>query len=269
MAGRIRTIKPEILENKRTAALDSDAFRLFIGCIALADDYGNLCAEPMRLQGAVFWSWNPRETVANLLGTLASARLLAIYRVDGQQFAHIIGWTEHQRVDKPGKPKVPKPEAADPVGEQAVTEDSRGTRETVATESREPRETPNPEWKGGEGRGEEEETREKMPFTISEAVSALKTEAGDRIVTDPFPQKQVKNLTALIRRFPVLSDWALIGSWLGAGGEWRADLGVGELVSSFEKWLGLARQWDAKGRRPPKGGSAMNTESVKKIGRLF
>jgi two-component system sensor histidine kinase BaeS len=37
MSGRIRTIKPELLDDERTATLSDAAFRLFIGLILLAD----------------------------------------------------------------------------------------------------------------------------------------------------------------------------------------------------------------------------------------
>jgi len=41
VAGRIRCIKPELLEDERTAGLSHEAFRLFIGLILLSDDEGN------------------------------------------------------------------------------------------------------------------------------------------------------------------------------------------------------------------------------------
>lgn len=42
---RIRTLKPEILEDARTAGLSDAAFRLFVAMIVLADDHGNLRAD--------------------------------------------------------------------------------------------------------------------------------------------------------------------------------------------------------------------------------
>lgn len=125
--GRIRTLKPEILEDKVTAGLTSDEFRLFVGMILLADDYGNLRAEPAWLSGQIFWlaglSRDPRECVARL----ADARLVELYLVDGQSYAHIRNWAKHQRVDRPGKPRVPR--------------ENEGIRETLATLSRDPRDT--------------------------------------------------------------------------------------------------------------------------------
>ena len=55
MAGRIRTIKPELLEDAKTAKLSHEAWRLFVSSILLADDYGAFRAEPGFLRGTVFW----------------------------------------------------------------------------------------------------------------------------------------------------------------------------------------------------------------------
>lgn len=44
MAGRIRSMKPEILDDAIIAGLTDAAFRLFIAMIMVADDHGNLRA---------------------------------------------------------------------------------------------------------------------------------------------------------------------------------------------------------------------------------
>ncbi|MCL2724587.1 MAG: hypothetical protein FWD69_09150 [Polyangiaceae bacterium] len=54
--GRIRSIKPEILEDAVTAGLSDVAFRIFIAVIVLADDYGRFRAEPGWLRGQIYWS---------------------------------------------------------------------------------------------------------------------------------------------------------------------------------------------------------------------
>lgn len=84
MARLIRTIKPEILENERTAALQHDTWRLFVSLLLLADDYGNLPAHPARLRGAVFWAKDARD-VADLLEELRRAGLIRKYRIRGRQ----------------------------------------------------------------------------------------------------------------------------------------------------------------------------------------
>lgn len=110
MAGRIRTIKPEILEDERTASLSSDAWRLYVSMWLLADDHGNLYAHPAQLGGSVFWACPNPVRADDLLEELATAGLIERYQVRGQRYAHISGWAKHQRVDNAGKPRVPGPE---------------------------------------------------------------------------------------------------------------------------------------------------------------
>lgn len=144
MSGRIRTIKPEMLEDAIIAGLSHEAFRLFIACILCADDYGNLRAHPDQLKGSAFWLRESREGVANLLEELGSAAVIARYHVRGQPYLHLCGWFTHQRVDKPGRPRVPGPKDPEAVVFAGAHNDSRDCRETVATPSRESQEKPEP-----------------------------------------------------------------------------------------------------------------------------
>ena len=54
MAGRIRSIKPELLEDEKAAALSDAAWRLFVSSWLLADDYGCFRAGP-RYLAALVW----------------------------------------------------------------------------------------------------------------------------------------------------------------------------------------------------------------------
>lgn len=120
---RIRSIKPELLEDERTARLTHLQWRLFVSCLLLADDYGNFRADPQRVHGAALWAH--RVDTAKTLEELAEAGLLELYTIDGQRYAHVRGWSKHQKVDHPGKPTVPgRPEA--------LANSSRDVRETVA-----------------------------------------------------------------------------------------------------------------------------------------
>ncbi len=117
---RIRTIKPELLEDEKVAALSHLEWRLFVSCLLLADDYGNFRAAPARIHGSALWA-HPREDLAKALEALATTTLVIFYVVEGQSYAHIAGWEKHQKVDHPGKPLCP-----------ALTAVSRDTRETLA-----------------------------------------------------------------------------------------------------------------------------------------
>lgn len=128
MSGRIRTLKPEILEDERTAHLSHASYRLFIGLILVADDYGNFRANPDQLRGAIFWGAppdDPRTSEAGgidaLLADLArveddgSPGLITLYRVKGQRYGHLNGWSKNQKVQKPGAPRVPGPKEGENV----------------------------------------------------------------------------------------------------------------------------------------------------------
>lgn len=117
MAGRIRTIKPELMEDAVTAGLSHAAFRLFVGMILLADDHGHLRANPRWLAGQVFHGRDLDETcnicgyggsIEDLVAELG-AKLVMFYEVDGQRYARLNGWQKHQRIDNAGPPRIPLP----------------------------------------------------------------------------------------------------------------------------------------------------------------
>lgn len=110
MSGRIRTIKPELLEDAKTARLGHLEFRLFVAMLLMADDYGNLRASAAFIRGTVFWGCDEDEDeIERAVAELEEAGLLTGYEMRGQRYVHISGWAKHQRVDKPGKPRVPSP----------------------------------------------------------------------------------------------------------------------------------------------------------------
>jgi hypothetical protein len=112
MSGRIRSVKPEILEDGVTAGLSDTAFRLFIAAIVLADDYGNFRSEPHYLRGQVYWKLDPTKDVSAALTELE--QLVSFYVVKGQTYGSIRNWMKHQRVSHPGKPRVPGPQEGVP-----------------------------------------------------------------------------------------------------------------------------------------------------------
>lgn len=107
MSGRIRTVKPEWLDDERLALASSDARVLSIALILLSDDFGNGRASLPLLAGRVF----PGKLLETLESALAELTgwFVELYSADGQQYFHIRNWTKHQKVDKPGKPRVPAP----------------------------------------------------------------------------------------------------------------------------------------------------------------
>ena len=110
MSGRIRSIKPELLEDAITAGLSHEAFRLFIGMILVADDHGNFRASPRWLEGQVFHAQPLTDgvTMETLFAELAK-KLVLFYLIEGQPYASITGWRKHQRIENAGENRVPMP----------------------------------------------------------------------------------------------------------------------------------------------------------------
>jgi hypothetical protein len=141
---RIRSIKPELLEDEKAAGLNHLEWRVFVSLFLLADDYGNFRAAPGRVSGAALWS-HPGENVGAVLEHLRTVGLIRLYSVDGQLYGHLNGWEKHQKVDHPGKPSCPFPPATE--------DDSRESREGLAKVP----ETVAPDRKGMDRKGEERE----------------------------------------------------------------------------------------------------------------
>ncbi len=109
MSGRIRSVKPEWLEDERLAFSSPNARVLSIGLLLLADDYGNGRANPAWLRGQVFPGHELVDDTRAALSELEKLRFVLLYESDGQSYFAIRNWDKHQKVDKPGKPRVPSP----------------------------------------------------------------------------------------------------------------------------------------------------------------
>lgn len=107
MAGRIRSIKPEIIEDERPASLSDSAWRLWVSMWLVADDHGNCRASVEYLRGKIWWAHTTSPDVEALLRELAKAGSIVRYIVRGQQYAHVERWEKHQRIDNAGTPRVP------------------------------------------------------------------------------------------------------------------------------------------------------------------
>ncbi len=137
MSGRIRSIKPELLDDAVTAGLSDMAFRIFVSAIVLADDYGRLRAEPGWLMGQIYWT---RTLVVEEFTEALKALdpLVQFYQVNGQRYAVIRNWSKHQKVSHPGKPRVPPPE-------ETLAKPSGGSPEALVPDLRSPISDPDPD----------------------------------------------------------------------------------------------------------------------------
>jgi hypothetical protein len=109
---RIRTIKPEIVEDEGLGKCSRDARLTFILCITIADDAGVFRANERFLRRTLF-PYDDEELTTERVGSwiseLADAGLVRLYEVNGETFADLPGWAKHQRVDNAATPKYPRP----------------------------------------------------------------------------------------------------------------------------------------------------------------
>lgn len=113
---RIRSIKPEWMEDERLLMAGLPARTLSVCLILLADDYGNGRGNAELLRARAMPS-ETQDLFDAAYKRLVEIGFVDVYEVRGQTYFHIRNWSKHQRVDKPGKPMVPPPEpdeAAEP-----------------------------------------------------------------------------------------------------------------------------------------------------------
>lgn len=112
---RIRTIKPEMPGSASVALCSRDARLLFVWLITDADDAGRIAGSAKRLAGALY----PHDDdvtgtdVDRWLRELCDAGLVRSYWVSGARYIELVGWAEHQRINKPSPSRLPGPEQAD------------------------------------------------------------------------------------------------------------------------------------------------------------
>jgi hypothetical protein len=98
MMARARNIKPGFFTNDDLGELSPLARLGFIGLWGQADFNGNMKYKPKRLKVEVL----PYDNVdfAELVGELQQAGFVEIYRVDGENFLHVVNFRKHQRPHK-------------------------------------------------------------------------------------------------------------------------------------------------------------------------
>jgi hypothetical protein len=139
---RIRTIKPEWLEDELLAGASDAARVLSVALILMADDYG--CGRASLAEVAMqAWRFDmSREDGAKAPETLARASralrelsdmgFVVLYSVGGQRYFAIRTWEKHQKVDHRGKRRIPVPPSEDAAPSESLATDSRESRETLA-----------------------------------------------------------------------------------------------------------------------------------------
>lgn len=111
MAGRIRSIKPELLTDAKAVRLSDTAWRCWVSCWLLADDTGRLPGDPAIVGGQVF-PLKPVKADAAIV-ELIQTGLVTGYSVRGEPYLQITGFAKHQKINRPSGPKFPSPADGD------------------------------------------------------------------------------------------------------------------------------------------------------------
>ncbi|MGW4720891.1 hypothetical protein [Nocardia sp. NPDC004260] len=196
---RIRSIKPDFWRSKDISDLTDWNDRLiFIGLWSYVDDNGVGLDRLSLITTDLFADdveRDPHETFARVsrgLQNLAEAGRIVRYTVDGKDYLSITNWKKHQRVDKPNKARFPGP-----------TSDDDGSRETVATPSRDSPEIPAPGAVEQGSSGTEEQKKKRAPAKPD----AAKPKAVEQVVAERAYERVGKALNFMATRQIV--KWAI------------------------------------------------------------
>lgn len=131
---RIRSIKPEFWRSQDVSRLAIEDRLLFIGLWSYVDDNGVGEDRVPMIAADLFADdieRDPSETFARVsrgLARLSEGGQIVRYSVDGRDYFEVRRWKDHQRIDKPGKARLPHYDAE----VAALREGSRDSREILA-----------------------------------------------------------------------------------------------------------------------------------------
>lgn len=187
---RIRSIKPEFWRSTDIADLPRDVRLLFIGLWSYVDDNGVGIDDHRAIAADLFaLDDDPVETrdyVRDGLATLSRVSLITRYEVRGKRYLFINTWDKHQRIDRPGKPRYPRPDDPDAELITDTTSENTPVRDSVATPSRDSRE-PASTGTGEQGnRGTEEQRAASVgnPLPRGRGISGPAASRAYRLVDD-------------------------------------------------------------------------------------
>lgn len=203
---RIRTVKPEWLEDEKLASASDEARVLSVGLILMADDHGRARASIATIAATVWRYQLERDGGEHAPEVLARASralhecieigFVHLYEVNGQRYYAIRNWSKHQRVAHPGKPLVPPPADDENTEEE---HDSRGPRGVLVKPSGEPHETLMPDH--DHDHDQDQELLQRASAREAEAPTtptrSLRDKVADQVATKPTPGSVYKLLELL------------------------------------------------------------------------
>jgi hypothetical protein len=129
---RIRSVKPDFFTSETIAQLDMIDRLLFIGLWTHVDDNG-VCRDVPALMKAAVFPLDECVTLMRVTGglmRLSELGLVVRYKVDSKGYLAVSAWSEHQKVQHPGKDRYPGPDQA----QEILIETSRDSHETLTPE---------------------------------------------------------------------------------------------------------------------------------------
>lgn len=105
---RIRTIKPEFPHSESMGRVSRDARLLFVQLWTLADDEGRLRGNSRILASLLYpYDDDAKDLMDSWLAELEQQACIVRYLIDGSTYLQIVKWSDHQKIDKPTRSKLP------------------------------------------------------------------------------------------------------------------------------------------------------------------
>jgi hypothetical protein len=130
---RSRILKPEFWSDEKLATVPREARLTFAGLWTCSDDYGVTKGHPAWLKAQIF-PYDvelPLTEFRKWLADLERIGVIVPFTADGESFFYIRNFSDHQRVDRPGKLRNPT------CPPDILARHSRVCRESIAASSRE------------------------------------------------------------------------------------------------------------------------------------
>lgn len=104
---RIRTVKPEFWQNEELAEVSEPARLIALGVLNLSDDEGWFKAHPRLVEAALFPLTEPSLSTHECLKQLCAIGYLEVRTgTDGKDYAKVVKFTAHQKVNRPTPSKI-------------------------------------------------------------------------------------------------------------------------------------------------------------------
>jgi hypothetical protein len=105
---RIRTIKPEFPQSETIGKLSRDARLLFVQLWTLCDDEGRTRAASRMLASLLYpYDEDAPSLIDGWMEELEREGCVVRYVVEGSTYLQVNNWLKHQKIDRPGKSKLP------------------------------------------------------------------------------------------------------------------------------------------------------------------